>query len=182
MGKPKKELSASEIIKQRRYKIAVKREYKSLFLKVLLLVAIGYVLFKHVFLIKHVNGMEMFPAVKDGDLLLGYRLVQEFEEEDIIIYQHNGKEKIGRIIAREQDVVMLSDSGTLTVNGTIQDEEVLYLTYAKEGMGYPYLVSEGCVFVLGDYRTQAEDSRDFGEISLEQIEGKVITLLRRRGL
>ena len=38
------------------------------------------------------------------------------------------------------------------------------------------------MFLLGDYRTQTLDSRDFGAISMENVEGKVITLLRRRGL
>ena len=45
---------------------------------------------------------------------------------------------------------------------------------------YARFVPEGCVFVLGDYRTQAEDSRDFGCISLEDVKAKVITILRRR--
>jgi len=43
-------------------------------------------------------------------------------------------------------------------------------------------VPEGCVYILGDYRTQSEDSRDFGAVPLEAVEAKVITLLRRRSL
>lgn len=58
----------------------------------------------------------------------------------------------------------------------------MYPTYAKEGLEYPYRVPEGHVFVLGDYRTNATDSRDFGPIPMKQVEGKVITILRRRGL
>jgi len=38
------------------------------------------------------------------------------------------------------------------------------------------------VFILGDYRTQSEDSRDFGAVPLDDIAGKVITVLRRRSL
>ena len=68
------------------------------------------------------------------------------------------------------------------MNGTPQSGEILYPTYPKEGMEYPYRVPEGTVFVLGDYRTQTEDSRDFGPVSLDDVEGKVITILRRRGI
>ena len=41
---------------------------------------------------------------------------------------------------------------------------------------------EGSVFILGDYRTQSEDSRDFGAVPLTELEAKVITLLRRRSI
>ena len=58
----------------------------------------------------------------------------------------------------------------------------MYPTYPKEGMEYPYRVPEGHIFVMGDYRTQTEDSRDFGSIPMEQVEGKLITILRRREL
>ena len=46
----------------------------------------------------------------------------------------------------------------------------------------PVDIPEGCVFVLGDNRQEAADSRDFGPVSLESVEGKVISILRRRGL
>lgn len=47
---------------------------------------------------------------------------------------------------------------------------------------YPYTVPEGHVFILGDYRTQTEDSRDHGPIPMEDVEAKVITILRRQGI
>ena len=43
-------------------------------------------------------------------------------------------------------------------------------------------VPEGSVYVLGDYRTNTQDSRDFGAIPIKSVQGKVITILRRRGL
>jgi len=79
--------------------------------------------------------------------------------------------------------VMLDGSGTLTVNGSVQNGEILYPTYAKDGgPAYPYRVPEDSVFVTGDFRTQTEDSRDWGAVRMDQVEGKVITILRRRGI
>ena len=92
--------------------------------------------------------------------------------------------KFGRIVARATDVVTIDGTGSLTVNGTTQTGEILYPTYPDEdgSLTYPYTVPENCVFVLGDYRTRATDSRLLGAVSLDQVEGKVITILRRRGL
>ena len=47
---------------------------------------------------------------------------------------------------------------------------------------YPYEVPEGSIFVLGDYRTDANDSRTYGAIPASCIKGKVLTILRRRGI
>ena len=44
------------------------------------------------------------------------------------------------------------------------------------------MVPAGHVFLVGDYRPEMEDSRTFGSVPLSQVEGKLITLLRRRGL
>ena len=49
-------------------------------------------------------------------------------------------------------------------------------------LSYPYAVPEDSVFILGDCRTQAEDSRDFGPVQCSAVKAKVITLIRRRGL
>ena len=146
------------------------------------LAAAAWVLFTQVFLLTQAKGSSMFPAVKDGDLLICYRLQKTYAKNDVVVYTQGGKLRVGRILGREGDLVALDDSGTLVVNGAVQSGEILYPTYAKDALEYPYTVPEGCVFVLGDYRTQSEDSRDFGPVPLEDVQAKVITLLRRRSL
>ena len=49
---------------------------------------------------------------------LAFRLQQEYVKNDVVLYTVNGETHIGRVIARETDVVTLDDSGTLLVNGT----------------------------------------------------------------
>ena len=172
----------NEMIKKRRDKLALKEGYIGLLLRIVLLASIGVLLFTQVFLIARVKGNEMFPAVKDGDLVLAFRLQQNYEKNDLISYKNDGRRRIGRVIAQENDSVKMDDSGQLLVNAAIQSGEIMYPSYPRDTLEYPYEVPEGHVFILGDYRTQAKDSRDFGAIPKKEIEGKVITILRRRGL
>lgn len=182
MSKRDNEQTAARIIQTRRNRALNKQGWVQLFTRLLMLALVGWALMTQVFLIERTSGNGMFPAVKDGDLLFGFRLQQEYREDDVIVYTVDGETYVGRIVALSGDTVTLDDSGTLLVNGTAQGEEILYPTYAKGDMSYPYTVPEGCIFVLGDYRTQTEDSRDFGPVPMDQVEGKVITILRRRGL
>ena len=174
--------SCSEIIRKRRIRSQTRRGYISLLARILILAAAAWLLFTQVFLITQAPDNGMFPAVKDGDLLIGFRLQGSYVKNDVVIYEADGKKHIGRVLGRETDVITMDETGTLLVNGTTQSGEILFPTYAKEGIEYPYTVPEGCVFILGDYRTQAEDSRDYGSIPLEDVEAKIITILRRRTL
>lgn len=182
MSKQKKVKTAAEIIRARRIALNTKQEYLSLFSRIVVLALAAYLIFTQVFLITQNRGLDMFPAVKDGDLIIAFRMQKEYAKNDVVVYTVDGKQKVGRIVARETDVVTMDESGKLLVNGTVQSGEILYPTYAKEGLDYPYKVPEGHVFLLGDYRTNSEDSRDHGPISMRNVEGKVITILRRRGL
>ena len=112
-------------------------------------------------------------------------LYEKVEQVEALLFAEPvGTRYFGRVVAAEGDVVNISDTGSLIVNGTTQGGEILFPTERREndGMEYPLRVPEGCVYVLGDYRTNTRDSRDFGPIPLEIVEGKVITILRRRGL
>lgn len=174
--------SNAAIIAARRSRILTRRGYGELLRRMLILAVLGWLLLTQVFLITQLSGNDMFPALKDGDLIIAFRLQEEYAKDDVVVYQWEGKLRIGRIAARETDVVTLDDSGTMLVNGTVQSGEVIYPSYAKEGLEYPYTVPDGCVFIMGDNRNQCEDSRDFGPVPMESLRGKVITILRRRGL
>ena len=177
-----KDQTCSQTIRKRRYSTEIKEGYIRLFWRIVLSVAVGWLLFTQVFLIGQAPDNEMFPAVEAGDLLIGYRLEQNLEKEDVVVYEAGGKTLVGRILGCETDVITMDDTGTLLVNGTAQTGEIAFPTYAKEGITYPYTVPEGSVFILGDYRTHAKDSREFGPISTENVKAKVITILRRREL
>jgi signal peptidase I len=174
--------SISGIITAQRNRALDRQGYINLGLEILFLLLVGLLLFTQVFMLTQVKGNSMFPALKDGDLVIAFRMQQDYAKRDVIVYTADGETRIGRIVARATDVVTIDESGNLLVNGTNQTGEIMYPTYAKEGYTYPLQVPENHVFVLGDYRTQTEDSRDFGPISMEDVQGKIITIVRRRGL
>lgn len=177
-----KNLTPMEAVRKRKHSLLTRRGYAALGLQILCIGAALWIVFGYVFLIYRNRGLEMYPAVKDGDLVLAYRLHREYGKGDMVIYRMDGTLCLGRIAAMGTDVVEMGTGGSVTVNGNPQNGEILYPTYARENTAYPLRVQEGMVFILGDYRTQAQDSRDFGPIPMNDIQGKAIALVRRRGL
>jgi signal peptidase I len=149
---------------------------------VLLVVAIWFV-FSFVFSVNQMSGETMYPRLRDGDLLLSFRLERSYEVDDVVLYKHNGVQSVARVVAQAGDVVDVSEDGYLVINGNIKQEEVFYATEAKAGgIELPYTVPEDSYFLLCDYRTASADSRIYGAISQKDMVGKVITLLRRRSI
>jgi signal peptidase I len=150
-------------------------------LAVVLLVVGG--IFTFVFGIRQVSGEAMYPRLRDGDLAFYFRLEGDYQIGDVVTFRKNGVTCWGRIVARGGDVVDLSEAGQLLVNGNIQQEEIFYATEPQDGnMTYPYTVKEDSYFILCDFRTTGIDSRTYGAISKNNLDGKVITILRRRGI
>ena len=172
------------VLRRRRSTAENRQELLRLLGRIAVLAVLAVVLFSQVFLIAQAPDNGMFPAVKDGDLLIGFRLQRRFVKNQLVLYRQGGQMRLGRVLGVAGDVIVLDDSGVPLVNGTAQSGEILYPTYPREGgtLRYPYTVPDGCVFLLGDCRTQCQDSRDFGGIPLQDVQGKVISLLRRRSL
>lgn len=174
---------ASEVIAERRRNAGLRRDAIGFALKLAVFVLAMWFVLSQVLLFAQVKGQDMFPSLKDGDLVLAFRLSSEIQKDDVVVCQVNGERCVMRVVARGGDVVTIDETGNLLVNGTNQAGEILFPTYAGDAnITYPYAVPAGHVFVLGDYRTEAEDSRYFGAIPEEDVEGEVITALRRRAL
>lgn len=181
-SKQNEPLTAAQIIHRRRINVEIRKGYISLGCRAICLAIIGWLLLTQFLLITQATDTEMFPTIEAGDLVIAYRLQGEYSRSDVVVYTVDGEQKIGRIVGVATDRIIMDDSGTLLVNGTVQSGEILFSTYAKEGIDYPFTVPDGCVFILNDYRTTGEDSRDYGAIPLSDVEGKVITILRRRSI
>jgi signal peptidase I len=152
-------------------------------IKLVLTCLIVWGIFSFIFGIARMEGQNMYPRVMDGDLMFYYRLEKEYYIDDVVTYKVNGYRRAARVVAKGGDTVDISDEGELIVNGNVQEEEIFYPTdKISGGVEFPYTVEEGSYFLLCDYRTISLDSRDYGAVSGSDIDGKVITILRRRGL
>ncbi len=132
-----------------------------------------------------VHGEDMYPRLRDSDLLLVLRGKRARSSGDVIVYRKNGSSYTGRIAAGPADTVSVSGDGTLLVNGAPVWQDVFYPTYAPEGTGTytePLVLGENTYYVLADRRTQAQDSRTFGTIHESEITGTVLWVLRHRGI
>ena len=160
----------------------IRKGYLRLIARTILFLLVIYIFFTKILCFQRVEGMQMFPSLKDGDLTLSYCLKQTFRPNDVIIYEVNGEKNFGRIIAVGGNEINIDGSGDVKINGISESGVIIYPSYHKGDIKYPYQIPEGSVFVLGDYRTQTKDSREFGAIKESQIKGKVLTILRRRGI
>ena len=152
-------------------------------MKLLLLLIFIWVMLTFFFGIGVVSGEEMYPRMRDGDVAVYYRMEKDINIGDVVTFKIGGKQKYARVAAREGDKVDMTEDGQLVINGSVQQEEIFFATNpADNAMSYPRTIEPGMVFVLCDNRTNAEDSRNFGSIDKKDIDGKVISLLRRRGL
>lgn len=154
---------------------------KKLIIKILTITIIFWALFTFVFGLHRVSGNSMFPALKDGDLCITYKL-DKYRSQDVVIYKRDGKVKAGRILGVGPDSVSISGQ-QVALNGAIVSEEIMYPTEINEtsGIQYPVQLFDGSYFILNDYRPDMNDSRTIGPVYSDELHGKLIFVLRRRG-
>lgn len=151
--------------------------------KIAILAVFLIIVFCGIFGIYRCSDQAMSPACKESDLVIAYRLEHHFHPSDVIVLEKNGERQIRRVVAVAGDVVDITEDG-LVINGNIQQEPDIFketLPY-EEGITFPVTVPPNEYFVLADNRLESVDSRIYGLVSQDEIEGIVITLLRRRGI
>ena len=147
-------------------------------------VAVFVIVFRFVIGLSVVGGDSMYPTLKDGDLVIYYRMAGSYEEGDVVAMRvPSGDFYIKRVAAEGGRTVDIHD-GLLYVDGEqAADEHAGSATEEETGaVIYPYKVREGNVFVLGDNRAVSKDSRMFGEVNLRQIKGRVVLRVSREGI
>lgn len=152
--------------------------------KTVLLVLMFYILFFHIFGFTRMNDQSMSPNIAAGDLLFFYRLDKNYAIGDVVTFKYKGKQYQLRIIALEGQTISLGKDGSFLVDGGAELHSTYFKTFVPidKGVKYPYKVEKGKVFVVGDYRVEANDSRLFGAIDKDSIEGKVISLLQTKDI
>lgn len=177
-------MTVGNVIRQRRKRLKDGSDIRGFLMRLLLLALILWVLFGVVYGIAPMKDDAMMPRISAGDLLLYYRLENELYNSDVVVFEKDDVQYTGRIVARGGDSVEITEDSELMVNGSIVIENDIYFKTPKyeDNVSYPLVLGADQVFVLCDFREGAKDSRYFGAVSLTEIKGKVITVLRRSGL
>ena len=162
---------------------SLRQDILFLLLKIGIICLIIIILFTFIYGIFRCEESGMSPAVKDGDLIVYYRLDKNYVSSDVAVVEHEGRLSPRRVIATEGDTIDITEDG-LTVNGALQQESEIYeetLLY-EDGIDFPLTLEPGEIFLLGDAREHAADSRIYGPVKAEETYGKVMMVIRRRGI
>ena len=152
-----------------------------------ILLAVILLTFTLLFRIVVVSGSSMYNTLLDGDwlLVLSSNIAGKPEYGDIIVASkdsfNDGEPIIKRVIATEGQTIDIDfEQGIVYVDGVALEEEYIYSpTTDDEGMDFPLVVEEGCVFAMGDNRGRSSDSRnpDIGLIDRREILGRAFFLV-----
>lgn len=128
-----------------------------------------------------VSGDCMEPAVIDGHLCFLNRIspyLRQYQINDIILFKHEGKVWVSRIVALETDTIHITE-GNVVVNGITLQCAGIHRSWSNWKHGIyaidkPLKVPIDHVFVLSDnLSAQHDDSRVFGPVSKKSILGLV---------
>ncbi len=173
-----------EAIKKRRRKLSQIDDIKSFFTRLVIMIVMIYVMFWQIFGLQPMANDDMKPRISAGDLMLFYRLETRINSSDVVVVKKDGKTYTGRVVAKGGDKVEVTDDSSLKINdSTMIESDIFYSTPKYEDyVKYPVTLAEDEYFILCDYRSGAKDSRFYGAVKKSEIEGKVITIVRRSNL
>lgn len=130
----------------------------------------------------------MENTIMPGNMVLSEKITyygSDPQPGDIVTFEdpdpeHAGRILIKRVIATGGQTVDLRD-GRVYVDGVVQDEPYTDGKISQplqsqlfEEITYPYTVPEGELWVMGDNRTNSQDSRYFGAIPESSVTGKAL--------
>ena len=127
----------------------------------------------------YIPSLSMYPTLDEGDRVLVNKLsydLHDINRGDLIVFDRpqettDGiKDLIKRVIALPGETIETLD-GKVYVDGEPLDE-----SYLQPGVRTNDLtrqrIPDGHVFVMGDNRTNSQDSREFGPISEDDVVGR----------
>lgn len=149
------------------------------------------ILFSFIFRVVTISGRSMQNTLMNGEKVIISDIGYTPKKGDIVVISRNANNIasvadantpiIKRVIATEGQVVDIDFvSGIVYVDGVALKEDYTKTpTNLRGDIDFPVVVSEGCVFVLGDNRNDSTDSRnstigEYGMIDTRHILGKAL--------
>ena len=153
---------------------------------VMLAIAIGLVWGIQAFVVRpyKIPTGSMTPTIEVGDYVLSEKITYYTSSPkpgEVVTFTdptNSSQTLIKRCIATAGQTVDLQD-GYVYIDGVRQDETYthgkvsnpLSTTYNNETITFPYTVPGGCIWVMGDNRTNSADSRYFGAVPISSVTG-----------
>ena len=133
-----------------------------------------FTFFNNNFMIVKVDGDSMNYTLTNEDVLLVNKKAK-VKRGDVVVFDMPYAKLIKRVIALEGDEIYSNDGKVYLKKAGEEEFSLLDEGYAKDETFNlnRTIVQEGCVFVLGDNRSNSQDSRYFGSISLKDVNGVV---------
>ncbi|NMD38906.1 MAG: signal peptidase I [Christensenellaceae bacterium] len=169
------ENSNSSTVKKEKEKKGWKRELFEWIVTLGAAVIIAFAVKALIFEPVKVQGRSMMNTLQDGEIMIVTKydyILGEPERFDIITCRYPKRSEffVKRIVGIPGDTVSVSN-GYLTVNGITYAED--YLDFRPNYSFDDYVVPEGEYFVLGDNRSNSNDSHIIGSITRKQVLGHV---------
>ena len=127
----------------------------------------------------------METTIMTGDMVLAEKVTyysREPQAGDIVTFTdplNDERVLIKRCIAVGGQTVNVQD-GVLYIDGVAQSESYTRnlpsYQLSSQVVSYPYEVPEGYIWVMGDNRTNSQDSRYFGAIPLSSVKSKAVAI------
>jgi signal peptidase I len=125
----------------------------------------------------YIPSESMVPTLRVSDRVFVNKFVYRFwepEKGDIVVFRSvegDQEDLIKRVVALPGDKVAVR-KGMLRVNGEPQEESYVNPQFPDKSSYGSTKVPKGEVFVMGDNRANSRDSRFFGPVPYENIEGE----------
>ena len=118
-----------------------------------------------------VDGDSMKNTLKNGDILLLYKLSSIDRFDIIVLDEEKDNEKIiKRVIGLPGETVAIK-KGKIYINDKVSDDEC---AYGQTSDYNKVTLRDDEYFILGDNRLISKDSRYFGPIKDNEIKGKIV--------
>ncbi|MDO4483047.1 MAG: signal peptidase I [Clostridia bacterium] len=174
---------------KKKEKKSVGKEILDWVVTIVVAVLIALVIRTFIFEPVRVDGHSMDYTLADGEIMFvskfNYTTLPLVEKPifgnperfDIVICHYPGRGAtnfVKRVVGLPGDTVQIM-GGYLFVNGEMYEEE--YIVNRPNYITPPIKVPEGCYYVLGDNRSNSNDSHIIGPIKREMIVGKVLQVM-----
>ena len=129
------------------------------------IITIGIIMFfinQYFLQICFVQGISMYPTLKDGQFGFGVSTtfnIKEPERFDIVVIRYKGMDIVKRVIGLPNDEIEYIDN-KLYING--EETTEAYINIGVETNDFEIKLGDNEYFCMGDNREHSQDSRELG--------------------